>query len=863
MSRILAIFRHWRQPHILPPLYAFFMASGTLLTLLSVMGSKSDPRNALILGYSLERILVAAGLILLVFAFLVLTWKLLRSPECSRHLWGIVFERKSVNNATLWVSLAAFLLCWIGLFFPSYRLAGSISGYIDRLIPVMIWGAVLSAVTLLVILLERRKGPIHSIVSTNKNALWMGLVALTIFIFIGVLILITGVGVRQPEDYWYGAGVPVLGLQILFSMLLGTFVMWLESRQEIKNPFKLDSLICIAIWMITAWLWAREPLRPNYFMPDTAKNMIYPFSDSATFDMGSQFALIGQGIFNGQYFDRALYSAFLTYLHAVVGQNTEQLMTAQSVIYAVFPVIVYLLGREIHSRALGFSAAFLILFRGVNALAAATWIDLASPKTMLTDFPTAIGIALMIFFVLKWLKGPSKGHFAVWAGGMLGMTFMLRTHVLLLLPFLLIYILIRVQFRLKNWGIASLLLILGMVTATLPWDIRNRSNGAPMFYGYYSRIQVILRARYGMEEDTYIPSTISDVSGSRPTYARFRRATVSPLETGLCQGRVCAIANHYFHNLVTSVLFLPTSFVFDDLWNTVKVSAPYWKQDWTGGGFGITKGILLALNLAMISLGLGAAWERNKFIGLLPAVIFLVYLLSNSLAFTSGGRYITPVDWIICIYYVLGLMQLVLWGLRLAGAISPSEVWLASINTQFPALPAVQSINILKTLVLVFMLGALVPLAELPFERRYQETSADATLAVLEQGGWLDQAGLVRDDLSEFLSDPQAQMIVGRSLYPRYYRAGKGEPKRIYPYLPLDYPRLAFMTIGPFDGGVQSVIIPGEKPRFNLNAADVVVIGCENSSFLDALAVFILTEPPMVYLRSPRPALQCPFPPPD
>ncbi len=131
---------------------------------------------------------------------------------------------------------------------------------------------------------------------------------------------------------------------------------------------------------------------------------------------------------------------------------------------------------------------------------------------------------------------------------------------------------------------------------------------------------------------------ISDVSGFRQTYVRvIRQRTVNPLKTGLCDGQACAIANHFFHNLVTSVLFLPTSFVFDDLWNTVKESTPYWKQDWTGAGFGVPEGILLTLNLAFISLGIGAAWQRNKFIGLLPAVIFLAYILSNSLAFTSGG----------------------------------------------------------------------------------------------------------------------------------------------------------------------------------------------------------------------------------
>lgn len=864
VSKMLAFVRQWRQPHILPPLYGFFLASGALLTLLSVIGSKSDPRNAIFLGYSRDRILFAAGLILLVFAFLLLTLKLHRSPEWSRHVWGVVFKRKSVNNTILWFAMIAFLLCWVVLFLPSYRLAGNLAGYIVQLKPVIVWVTVVSAATMLILLFERKQESISSIIFTNKTAIWMGLIVLTVFLLVGALILFTGVGFRQREDYWYGAGVPVLGLQILFSVIAGVFVVWMESRREIKKSLKLDTLICLAIWIITAWLWAREPLLPNYFMPDTAKNILYPFSDSATFDMGSQFALIGQGIFNGQYFDRALYSAFLTYLHALVGQNTEQLMTAQSVIYAVFPVIVYLLGREIHSRALGVSAAFLVLLRGVNAIAAATWIDLASPKMMLTDFPTAIGIALFIFFVLKWLKQPLKTHFAVWAGAMLGLTIMLRTHVLMLLPFLIIYMLISVRFRWKYWAIGSLLLIFGMLTATLPWDIRNQSNGTPMFYVYYSRIQEILRVRYGIKEDAYIPSTTSNVSGLRGIYARdYRQRTANPLETGLCESQACAIANHYFHNLVTSVLFLPTSFVFGDLRNTVKESTPYWKQDWTGEGFGVPAGIFLAVNLAFISLGIGAAWERNKFIGLLPAVIFLIYILSNSLAFTSGGRYITPVDWIVCIYYILGLMQVVFWGLRLADVISPFKVLQASIRTEFPAPPTVQYPKTIKTLAVVFMIGALVPIAEMPFERRYQKNSPDATLAMLEQGGWLNQTNFTRDDLSEFLADPQAKIIAGRILYPRYYRAGEGEPKRNYPYIPLDYSRLAFIMIGPDGNGVENVIVPGEKPKFNLHAEDAVIIGCQNDLYLDALAVFVLTESGMVYLRSPQPALQCPFPQPD
>lgn len=62
------------------------------------------------------------------------------------------------------------------------------------------------------------------------------------------------------------------------------------------------------------------------------------------------------------------------------GQNIDLMMTAQATLFAVFPMVIYLIGRELHSRALGISAAVLILLRGLNSLIASKWIDLASPK---------------------------------------------------------------------------------------------------------------------------------------------------------------------------------------------------------------------------------------------------------------------------------------------------------------------------------------------------------------------------------------------------------------------------------------------------------------------------------------------------
>jgi len=856
VHKVTAIINRLRQPHVLPIAYAAFLSLGALITLLSILQSKSESQNAFLLGYSLEMILLGSAILALLLLFLALTWQLIRHPEWTRRSWEIAFKNAKVNAALLWVALTVFLICWIILFTPLYRL-GAMAGYVTKLRSVIVWLAGVGAVTMLLVILERGKESLRSIIFSNKQVVWAGIIVLSLFILAGGFVAFTGFGVKNPQDYWYASGAPVLGLQVLFALVSGALVIWLEPRWLARSPRSMDVLVCIGLWLVTAWLWAGEPIRSNFFMPDTLDNVMYPYSDSATFDIGSQFALIGQGIFNGQYFDRALYIALLTFLHMLFGQNTDQMMTLQAILFAVFPVIIYLLGRELHSRALGVSAAVLFLLRGINSLIAAKWIDLASPKMILTDFAAAIGMALFTLLAIKWIKEPSKKHLAVWTGGALGLTIMLRTNVLLLFPVLIFYAFISMRPRWNYAAVGSVLLIFGMLAATTPWDLRNRPNGTPMFYVYYFRIQQVLRARYGVQGSSVdpAPSAAHALSVARDTS---RQRVADALDTPGCDSGLCRIANHFFHNFTTSILFLPTSLTLDDLWNTIKLSTPYWKNSWQGEGLGLYAGVFILLNIALISLGFGAMWERNKIAALIPATFFVVYLFSNALAFTSGGRYIVPVDWIICIYYHAGLLQLLLWGLRLAGGVYSLESLPISAepNHQTP----MRYYGIASAFVLIFMIGSLIPLAEKPFERRYPTRTVDETLAMLEQKGMFEQTSFDRQDIAAFLSDPQADILVGRLLYPRYYPAGLGEMDRHYPYRPLAFSRHVFIVIGPFGTGRQNVIIEGDKSDFITHAADVVVVGCKNELNLDGLVVFELSDPSHVYVRSPEPEWKCPLP---
>ncbi|MGH2582844.1 MAG: ArnT family glycosyltransferase [Anaerolineales bacterium] len=627
-------------------------------------------------------------------------------------------------------------------------------------------------------------------------------------------------------------------------------------------------------------LWAREPLRPSFFMvgPTQPNNAYYPFSDSASFDTSSQYALIGQGIRNGEVFDRPGYIAWLTLLHVLIGQNFESLAALQAGIFGVLPAIIYLLGKEIHSRSLGVTAAAITAFRGINSIAASNLIDLASPKMLLTDFPTAIGMALFTLLVLHWLKRPAeRPHNALAAGCALGLSILLRTNALLMLPGILIFALfsinrdaqVKTKHRLpkpnitrirksywKEWLLGAMLVISGMLVTTLPWDLRNYSKGAPMFYLYFARIQSVIEQRYRqpLEEIPYEDprNNYSDreIPGKKPMFTisphpatDFRIETAAQLRT--CSSLTCSISNHFLHNLVTSILIFPASLQLDDLFNTVKAGVPLWGPDWDGGGLGPVGFALIALNLAVLSLGVGGSWQRQRWLGLTPFTVYLVYTLSNALARTSGGRYLVPVDWVVVLYFNLGAILLVQWAVSLIdGTIAKSprprgvehSVPTRSRTAQLPAM-----------LFMIVLIGSLIPLSEIVFPRRYaDDLASESMLALLHERQRQTLFQHIGIDptvgIESFLqSNPEVRFLIGRALYPRFSR--------------LDLPPLSFTLIGP--SGTSGVVLPSGPIASFPHAGDVLVFGCQRAEYLEVFAVFVLDDADGSYLRSPSVPLEC------
>jgi len=768
------------------------------------------------------------------------------------------FEGKGISQGIGWLSGISFGLGWISCFLPIYRV-GALGNYWVRVQPVMVFILLASLATLIMFFVVRNKITFRDL---NLASLKLGLPLFIFCLFVIGGMFYSGFGVISSEDFWYGAGVPVLVSQLGAAIMGGFFFLRFKPQLQSKRA---DVLICILIYILTAYLWVREPLQESFLLtgPAYPNHVYYPFADAATFDVASQFPLIGEKllVFNTVFFERPLYLSFLVYLHTLFGQDYETLMAVQGGIFASLPVLVYLIGKSLNVRAVGFSTAIVAMLRGINSIFASNMIDMANPKMMLTDFPAAIGIALAILFTCEWLKEPERNrHYSVWIGGALGVTLMLRTNALLLLAFIPLYIFFRLSNERKQWLIGSCLIFLGVVAITLPWEIRNLALGGQMYGPIITKFKNVIEQRYlpAPQPESYLPQNrglASITLMNTELISSLYSDTDSIQGDQACDGVVCFSSNHFLHNIITSILILPTTPLLDDLEHLIRERNPYyWKAEWDGT-FNGTAPLFLVLNLFFIATGIAFAWKEKRLAGLTPLAIFVAYNISNGLARTSGGRYIVPVDWIVPLYYLLGVFYIITWLANTMGA-----QW-----NIFPKTPeqATQKYNgtsqLSKTLfvfVILFGLGWLIPLSENLRQPRYQNINPTEILAT--NRALVEDAGLKSNDLVKFLQSPNASMFIGRALYPRYYKMNQGSfPSAFYPYNTLGFPRTAFKVIGP--AGEYSVVLPGDVPQYLPHTSDVLVLGCNGQDYFDALVVIVLGDNGLIYTRQPESELQCPL----
>jgi hypothetical protein len=877
--------------------YFFLAALEVLACLVYLLLIPADPKNQVIFGYSWTRLAILSGLFIFGLTFVCLLVKSWRDHAWNEAVFRIA-EDEFKQIVFLFGSIIIFVFGWIGSFLPSYRV-GQYEAYFIRLHPVIIWLTLLSGQTVIFFLVQRygfRWNKFLVELKRWKTGLMATAILMGLFCLAWVTLALNKFDFITDKIHWNETGVPILGLQSLAALLISIFVLvfgvkaneWIrrQKNRDFSSILKrVDIPIFFLIWAVAVIAWLKQPMQSGYFSPGPypPNYEYYPFSDSADYDITAQYALIGQGLDNhvfdtNAYVDKPFFSAFLVFLHALAGNNFSSAIILQVIIFASFPAILYLLGKNLHSRAAGFLIASLAIFKEINSLAANRMLQVSNSKLILTEIPTAILLALFILFFTKWSNQNRKSSpILLIAGGILGLSTLMRYNPWLLVPLVLLIVLIAYWRQWKNWFNSSILICSIVLVSIIPWIGYSYVVQRTPYYFLIPFKGSIWKFRYepflkkaASPSPTKIPSTPTLPEGKStpsnldtiPIAIQSGGSGQNGLDPLIRQAGVVFtfVRAHFLHNLVGSILILPTSFSMDDLSHTIKAADSYWSPTWQGQ-LSDENGILLAINLLLIALGIAAATARYRLAGLIPFLVYLTYNLSTALARTSGGRYLVPVDWVVYFYFAIGIIQVCIWVAGLFGR-SEGETDLFAGSTDEPVSKA-KGFHLKNGYVFlgVLTISMSIALSGSFFPLRYTFSDRTSLIQNLEQNGFMVQAGLSSAQIETFLQNPDAQLVTGRALYPRYYAAGNGEPEKTTQYRGMNYPRLAFTLIGPT--GTDGVILPASQKGSSIalpDSADVIVLGCNDSRDLQAAFVFVLGPTKLAYQRSPVAPLSCPLP---
>ena len=116
--------------------YSSFVAITAILILGGVLLSPSELRNAVFLGLSLPRLVLAVGLFIAFLFFAFLSIRTVKDQTWADRVLEGWFGKIRIRLLITWLAGLSFGIGWIGCFLPDYR-AGILAVHWERMRPAM------------------------------------------------------------------------------------------------------------------------------------------------------------------------------------------------------------------------------------------------------------------------------------------------------------------------------------------------------------------------------------------------------------------------------------------------------------------------------------------------------------------------------------------------------------------------------------------------------------------------------------------------------------------------------------------------------------------------------------------------------
>ncbi len=843
-----------------------------LVSAIWLMMVKSDEATALLGGFSVTRLVM---ILFTLAAFVFFAYRVIH--ERSQPVAGNPYYKKAQvflqNRITrMWMLVLSYILVGV-LIYPTSQLE-YFPNLIERSKPLLFLGCGLLVVGLLwdwVNRVEFSRRWMSQYLQDRKHQMITSAMILLLFVLLLAFMYVSRIGL-MPDLYWKAAGIPVLSIQLY--MIVGVlFLEWKASTWVKKRPFFQKSgystiILFILIWIAGALIWNLTPQERSVFAPGPypPHYVLYPHSDAAVHDSGAEMVTIGLPLNNGEYTDKPAYMFFLGMLHLLLGDDLNMVTTAQVAVLALFPAILFLLGKEIYSQRLGVFIALITIARAGNAIQAVVQVFTVSVKELMSEVPLALVLCLLLLWLIRFVKNPTNPSLAAGIGGIYGLSILIRPHPILLIPFLLALFIFVLR---KNWKLVirqTLLFLLTLAIVLVPISADNIRRGRTPDYVwkishvlfYRGEIQTqaeeetsplilptepaIETTKVSSETPLQIVPTTPDVNNAQPMVTILPAEVLPVMQptsadtTATIDNKLVQLASHLLHNEMTILLSLPMSPGFDNLAHTLE--KPFWMEEpvWDGS-LQTGQWIALMINLVILALGVGYFFDKNSWWGLMPLMVQLFMNGANTIARSSGGRFLVPVDWVIFLYYAIGLFE----AARLLCSIIQTPPEESSVDA-FPSQKKTISRAILGGLAVPILLSltlgvGMVSIQSLSSSKPGQYSSFDQILQGHNAEQWIVTE---IPQFSEMTQDPQLFIFAGKALYPRFYETGSGEPSRNSELSKQPYDRLTYQVIGEQGNYFVNMPLTNRGKRLE-HGSLVILIGCrvdENTVDAQYLIIF-------------------------
>jgi hypothetical protein len=682
----------------------------------------------------------------------------------------------------------------------------SLSAY-QRLSP-LLWYLLILFVQSFFFLVILYKGFHPANFASRKPVYAAALQAFGLLLFLLLFIALTRLGVTPDPAYWGEPGVPLLGWQFVLALIGGVGVLVLVLSFHLRG---LDFILPVGLYIFALVLWLRVPadvLANSFYMPINPPSFQpFPYSDAGYYDQMAHSLLIGHP-YQGTIPTRPLYIFLLTILHLLFGESYRNILVGQAFVLATLPVVFYFLGKKLHSRVAGVTIALFFIFRELTTLLVSSNTRVSNTKTLLVDLPTLLLLLLACLFTLRWLEKKTEKD-ALIAGGMFGLLLLLRTQSMLVLPLILLVALLVFGWKNRSFYLLTSFFLLGLLSTILPWLVHNYLQTGQFAFDAPFQYKIIA-TQYAYTGNLDINNFDFEGKGLGQVLLEF--ALKDP---GFVFG---FIANHFLATQIHGLLVLPLIKPYNGIFEPINL---YW-MEWNGTLEWYNL-ILVIFYLALVALGLGAAWKRWRWIGLLPLAFSSGYALATAVGRFSGWRYDLPADWVWYFYFGVGVAELLYQTALLFGA---------KEEEPFRAPGAGAGERSWKRLFGLAVLFAFISALPWLIKNIASPRYADATQAAL-RGQIRSISNAPMDRINAFASQPDASIQTGRVLYPRFFSKEDGlASANPWPaYALREYPRIGFLLL---NQSSVFVVFPTKRLSEFPHARDAIVVGCQHEDYIEA-----------------------------